>query len=289
MASPNPAPRATARAVPAPSATARPVPTPTSTARPAPTRTATRSPTPTQTATGPVKNLIAWILSLGPGSPTGPAESVPYERVRQTQCDAVSKRLGELDAAAARLYGGAASACLAAFQNRQELWTDAERAYASIAPSGLSCFDIVAYGLLKRLVVAHQVNPEGEFEVTMANAESPPCPTISRLDPVRGPRGSTVTVTGSNFRYVDEVRIHYGDGSSERATLAQRDESSLIFKVPGGTELGATRTVCIALHTRPRIEGGRKWGAAGRLFTLEAPDTPATAPPPGFACPPNPT
>lgn len=275
--------------------TSIPTPTATATATSIPRPTATRSPSPTGSPSGFLRNVIAWILDLGPSAPAGPTAFEIYKPLQERRCDAVVGVQGfsRLDQDVQRLYRGAASACLAAFQNgdRQHLWAEAENAYASMNPSALNCIDTAAYALLKRLVVAHRTNPHGDFEAVTnpGSAERPPCPTISGLDPARGPQNTTVTIRGSNLGRVEDVLIHYDDGSTESATLTRRDESTLVFKVPGETALGGTRTGCIALHASPRIEGHRKWAAAGKQFTLQGPASPPTGPPLGFSCPPNPT
>ena len=81
------------------------------------TSTGTTSTTPT-TKKKKKKNVVAWILSLGPGAPEGPPEFTAYRELQQLHCATVFDRVGELDEPARTLYKGAAHACLAATRGR---------------------------------------------------------------------------------------------------------------------------------------------------------------------------
>jgi hypothetical protein len=59
------------------------------------------------------------------------------------------------------LYEGAASACLAAFEGRRELWPRAEAAYARLGGQTwrLTCETRTLYPLLQRMLKAHRADP----------------------------------------------------------------------------------------------------------------------------------
>jgi hypothetical protein len=59
------------------------------------TATGTTSTTPT-TKKKKKKNVVAWILSLGPGAPDGPPEFTAYRELQQLHCATVFDRVGEL-------------------------------------------------------------------------------------------------------------------------------------------------------------------------------------------------
>ncbi|MGQ0609203.1 MAG: PASTA domain-containing protein, partial [Chloroflexota bacterium] len=136
-------------------------------------------------------NVIAWILGLGPSAPTGPPEFQAYQLLLDGSCATLAERLqtdGDdlrtLDDAAQRLYAGTAAACLAALHGQPERWADAENALQGLEPP-VSCVDVTAYELLRRLVDAHASSPSAQFVAANdpAAAHAPPCPTTTQIAP----------------------------------------------------------------------------------------------------------
>lgn len=222
---------------------------------------------------GTLQNVIAWILGLGPSAPSGPTGFDVYDLLGRRECDAVFDRVEELDDTPQILYRGAASACLAAFEGRDDLWDEAEAALERVAnrPDDLNCLDVVVLELLESLVEAHRDNPRGRFEArTDPSAGRPaPCPSIDRVRPERGPPDTEVRVTGANLERVDAVDIRYDNGGRDQNVTFTRRDGSLELVVPG--RAGA-RSACIALV----VERPSLWFADGVVFTLEES---ATSPP----------
>jgi hypothetical protein len=230
--------------------------------------------------------VIAWILDLGPGAPTGPPEFESYRRLSDRTCGSVEERLDELSEATARLYRAAANACLAALNNKQSLWGQAEAAFKTLSPDAerLNCMDRAVFELLKRLVLAHQANPAGAFAAATdpKQAQPPPCPTITRLDPSRGPPGTTVTIQGTNLERVEQVVVEYDNGNVDDLLTFTRKDGGLVVTVAGSADAG---TACIVLRTQPN-----GWTAAGAPFEIEVPAPTASGSLAGsaanFRCPP---
>ena len=174
-----------------------PSPSPTTTSASPTTTLTTTTSTPTKTKQKKPRNIIAWILDLAPGAPTGPPEFAAYRAVRELRCEEVFPRLDDIqNPASRRLYGGAAQACLAAFRGQRDRWPEAQAAYAEAKGNedGLSCMDVVVLKVLGQLVSAHQQNPSGSFQRSNKGTwMAPPCPAISRIEPDHGVEGTTVT------------------------------------------------------------------------------------------------
>ncbi|HEX6921235.1 MAG TPA: IPT/TIG domain-containing protein [Actinomycetes bacterium] len=257
--------------------------TPTGTSTSAKPTSTSPSPTPTTTTKKKKKkNVIAWVLSLGPGAPEGPPEFTAYRELQQLHCSKVFDRVGELKKPAVTLYTGAAQACLAAFSGRSNLWARAAKAYDEVSGrSGeLTCMDRAALALLKRLVTAHEADPEAVFEKAPGSAsKAPPCPDISRLSPDHGAAGQTVRITGRNLaRDVDEVRVYITNDNFVEAEK-RVDGDAIEFTMP--VLAAEALTVCVVVRARP------EWSADGAIFTYESAESTGPASPAAFdACPP---
>ena len=157
---------------------------------------------------------IRWIVELGPGTPRGNhfANSFAYWALLQGDCEEVVKEGEGADAPADALYRGVGSACLAAFENRGELWKRAKEDLETVAAadrSTLTCYDRSAYALLHALVEAHQEDPDRVFVKQAGRSALPtPCVQIEGIEPRRGSikGGYQVTLTGVNFP--DQVVVH---------------------------------------------------------------------------------
>lgn len=196
------------------------------------TTTATTSATTsasTSTTTDGSRNVIAWILSLGAGSPPGPASDymLAYDALLARDCDVA---LAEARSPQVQsVIEAAATACLAALNGDPALWAFAEERRAALTDADLSCLDAGVYALLGRLLDEHAENPDLTFDFEAGQAEgAPPCPAGIGLQPQRGQAGDVVTITGENLRFVKGVIVAFGPGE---ATCAPDN----CFEVAGGS------------------------------------------------------
>jgi hypothetical protein len=227
----------------------------------------------------PAPNPIAWLLSLGPGAPAGPPEFQAYELVLNRDCASLAQRLGPdgdlqaLSGEAVRLYEGLANACLAAFSGETGRWEAAETAFEALAPP-VSCLDVAAYGLLGRLVTAHQTNPMGQFEAATdpASAAAPPCPSITVIEPNRGPSGTPVLVAGTNLDRVGEVILYFetSDGTQFESAVEYQAVSPEALTITVVDDTNVALWACVV------VRGAPGWNGAGALFVIE--DSPGAPP-----------
>jgi hypothetical protein len=242
--------------------------------------TSSGSSSPTPTKKKKKKNVIAWVLSLGPGAPDGPPEFTAYRELQQLRCGKVFDRVAELQEPARTLYTGAARACLAAFDGRSELWPQSKVAYDAVAGrrGELTCMDQAAFALLERLVTLHAQFPHRAFRhASTTEAKAPPCPSISGLTPDHGPEGTQVKMTGRHLgAAVVGVDVVDSFGNSQPATNITRVPGALEFTMPEAPSPDASSIACIVVRAAP------DWSADGAMFTYESAQAgPATA----FACP----
>ena len=242
----------------------------------------TSSPSPTRKKKK--RNIISWILSLGPGAPIGPPEFTAYRELQQFHCATVVDRVGELQPTARTLYTGASRACLAAFAGRPRMWRRASAAYDSVSrvTGDLTCMDQAAYVLLRRLVVKHRRHPDRAFRRAPATeSTAPPCPRNLMLAPDHGPAGTTVLLTGTDV--VDNVAgVDIADslGSSVPVDFTVTAEGGLQLVMPEAPPPDESSIVCLVVRAEP------DWDAAGALFSYEGN---AIGPATPVACPPVPT
>ena len=239
--------------------------------------------------TTPEVNVIAWILSLGPGAPTGPPEYQAYQLLLDRDCVGLEAALADPDSDISTLapevrslYGAAADACLAAFAGATDRWTAAQAALGGLQRP-VSCIDAAAYDLLAQLVAEHDRNPAGQFEAAGSGGIAPPCPMITALEPDRGPLGTVVRVAGANLDRVERVLIEYDNGDLDDLQQPVLENGSLSVTIDARDD---ARFGCIYL------EAATGWNADGRLFTIlpadgtpQASDAALVAPP--DPCPPE--
>ncbi len=227
------------------------------------------------------KNVIAWILSLGPGAPDGPPEFTAYRELQQLRCRQVFDRVEELDEPARTLYVGSADACLAALEGRTERWARATAALEELAgrTDELTCMDRAALALLDRLVTLHRQHPSRTFRAASGTqSKAPPCPRIGGLVPDRGVEGTVVRMTGTHLG-ADVVGISVIDslGNSLPAERGDGAEGAIEFTMPEAPPSDASASVCVVVRADP------DWVADGHMFTYESV---TTGPPTTFDCPP---
>ncbi len=228
------------------------------------------------------KNVVAWILSLGPGAPEGPPEFTAYRELQQLRCATVFDRVGELNEPARTLYEGAAHACLAATKGESDRWPRAVAALqAGRRKTGeLTCMDGAALALLDRLVTLHAQHPGRTFELAAkSKSKAPPCPSIAAIEPDHGVEGTLVRMTGTHLG-ADVVGISVIDslGNSLPAADASTARGDARVHHAGGAVVRRVGDRC-ASSSGPTPTGS----PTDTLFTYES-DT--TGPPAAFDCPP---
>jgi hypothetical protein len=227
------------------------------------------------------KNVIAWILSLGPGAPDGPPEFTAYRELQQLHCATVFDRVGELKEPARTLYKGAAHACLAATAGESERWARAVAALQAVSgrTDELNCMDGAALALLDRLVTLHAEHPGRSFELAAGSkSKAPPCPTIAAIAPDRGAEDTVVRLTGQHLgSAVVGVSVIDSLGNSLPVAGLDRVDGALEFRMPEEPPSDASASVCIVVRADP------DWVAGGTPFTYESANT---GPPTALDCPP---
>ena len=220
------------------------------------------------------ETIVAWILGLAPGAPQGPPEFQAYELLFGLQCGPLAEGLqtegtdlSALSDSARALYGGAAAACLAAFEGQADRWAQAESAVQQL-DRPVSCLDVAAYDLLVRLVDAHRADPSARIVAATggSGALEPPCPTITGLSPSQGPPGTVVTVIGINLDKREQVVIHHLDsGNVDDLQDPPRLPESFAVTVDG--DPGSWACIVVVAATG--------WNASGVLFRIEEPAGPS--------------
>lgn len=256
------------------------------TPNPSPTET-TQTPIPTPTPKPKPKkrrNIVAWILGLGPSAPQGPPEFTAYRELQNLRCANVFDRVDELDEPAVTLYRGAAQACLAAFEGHDELWSKAKAARGIVADrrKELTCMDRAAFALLERLLALHDEHPHRPFEKAAAGrSEAPPCPSIIALTPEPASQGDLVRIIGDHLDgNVSGVELIDSNGNAQAGGALTPVDSGFTFTLPEEPPSDASATVCLVLRAEP------DWIADGTLFTYNATNS---GPPSEFECPPRAT
>jgi hypothetical protein len=235
---------------------------------------------PASPSTSPKKhNVIAWIIGLGPGAPGGPPEFSVYYQLQHRHCSEVFTRVGELDSVPQTIYGGAANACLAAFDNRTDLWSRATKALEEVDghTQELTCIDRAALALLQRLVTLHRDHPDQSFEqAPTKSSKAPPCPNITSVTPDHGSAGDLITLHGRHLADTTGVAVVDSGGLRTSVDVAGQHDSSISFTMPDQPAQTDSATVCI-------VVASSDWDSDGVLFTYDA-DPPA--PQSKVPCPP---
>lgn len=235
--------------------------------------------------TTPEVNVIAWILGLGPGAPTGPPEYQAYQLLLDRDCGGLEAALADagsdistLAPEVRSLYGAAADACLAAFAGATDRWTAAQAVLGDLQRP-VSCIDAAAYDLLAQLVAEHDRNPAGRFEAAGSGGIAPPCPIITALEPDRGPLGTVVRIAGANLDRVERVLIEYDNGDLDDLQQPALENGTLAVTIDARDD---ARFGCIYL------EAATGWNADGRVFTILPPDGTPQASDGTLGAPPDP-
>ena len=199
-------------------------------------------PPPTTRPPGPVARIIQWLNANAPlaGGAAG-AEDGAFALMLAGKCERVltlsedSTSDDNLVEPARSLYEGAASACLAAFQGRRELWPRAEAAYARLGgqTGRLACETRTVYPLLQRMLEAHRADPNMRL-VKRSGGPSRVlrCPRFTKITPSHGPTagGYQVRIEGQNLPPVVGINIDFGFGL--RVAAARQDGQQVVITMP---------------------------------------------------------
>jgi hypothetical protein len=159
--------------------------------------------------------VISWIAELGPlgGADAEGGRDGAYGSIVIGECDDALRFSNRFEEPSRSVYEGGASACLAAFHNRPDLWPRAQTALTTVGPqtSRLDCLDLPVYRLLQSLVEMHRQDPDAHFVTTFGDGQGPPCPRVLELIPDHGPRegGYSVRLIGENLPPM--AGIHFGE------------------------------------------------------------------------------
>lgn len=205
-----------------------------------PPPTSSGDPASTTRRPGPVARIIQWLNAHAPlAGGAGGAEDYAYSQMVAGDCHEVltiseATTPGDRLAEPARsLYEGAASACLAAFEGRRELWPRAEAAYARIGgqTGRLACETRTVYPLLQRMLEAHRADPNMQL-VKRSGGRSGvlKCPRFTRIIPDHGPLtgGYQVRIKGQNLPPVVGVNIDF----DLRVEAARQDGQQVVIAMP---------------------------------------------------------
>jgi len=197
---------------------------------------------PTTARPSPITRVIQWMNEHGPTS--GGASSVfdeAYILMMKGDCAGVfrlaeGQSKDEMTGPLRTLYLGAASACLAAFHGRAELWPRADAALermTSRAPR-LDCESRAVYELLKRLVEAHRAAPSARLVKQPVGRRALACPRFTRITPNHGPAegGYTVRIEGEDLPPVVGVNFSVDFGVNHHSEAVLRDGRYVEVTVP---------------------------------------------------------
>ncbi len=184
---------------------------------------------------------------------------------------AANDSLGDLSADRVRpLYRGLADACFAAFEGKDQFWTSAANelttAESTLATGGLDCRHSAAFGLLRRVVAAHEESASGRVRVVAAAGTA--CPwSVTRVaagdssgTPASGPLsgGTSVEVSGVNMMGVTAVCFGDTPGVDVQASF-----DSVFVTSPPADNPGRVRITV-------ESPGGRRTSPAGQVFEYVA-------------------
>lgn len=151
--------------------------------------------------------LIRWLVELGPNAPVGNhnVRLDAFDGLQRGDCSHTADIAQYADGQARELYQGVGNACLAAFSNRTELWSEAQADFYSFKPEAFdfTCYDRAAYQVFADLVKYHLQDPARSFEKASGGEAivQDTCVRMFDVQPNSGALsgGYPVTITGQNF------------------------------------------------------------------------------------------
>ena len=133
---------------------------PAATTPPGPGSTATGSDeaSATPSLTSGRRGLVEWIMALGVAGGADIPEETAVALLARGSCAEARKVARDAEQPLPAFYDGAAAACLAAFDGRDDLWAYAEEVASRALPLR-DCLDRAVFALLSRLVDIHRKEP----------------------------------------------------------------------------------------------------------------------------------
>jgi hypothetical protein len=186
---------------------------------------------------GLVMRVIRWINEQAPlgGGATGLADEA-FAAMVAGDCRGVVRMIeaapGEVGEPVRSVYVGAASACLAAFEGRPELWPRAEAAAARVAgrASQLACEERAVHRLLGRLLQAHRADPDARLTRGPVGVRGVlACPRFTGITPGHGPAEGGYPVRISGEHLPRTVGVNFGPDHHVEAVA---EDGELTVTVP---------------------------------------------------------
>jgi hypothetical protein len=188
-----------------------------------------------QPDTGPW--LIRWLVALGPGAPGGNhnVRLFAFHALQRGDCKETVTQGGYGDSQERALYRGVGSACLAAFEGRTDLWSQAESDFKSFdaAAFDFTCYDRAAFNVFEAVITAYRQNPDRNFVRAQGPTAADSCPRMSEVNPDHGSvdGGYEVTIIGENFPPETTVSIQNGTNVDVQVQ-SQEGGHRLTFTMP---------------------------------------------------------
>jgi IPT/TIG domain len=228
---------------------------------------------PTTARRGPITRVIQWMNEHGPtsGGGWGPGDTAYYMLMKGNCAGVLRMADGEgdepLSGMTGTLFGGAASACLAAFHGRAELWPRADTSLDRMtrhAPT-LDCESRAVYELLNRLVEAHRAEPSARLVKQTVGRRALACPRFTKITPSHGPAegGYTVRVEGENLPPVVGVNFLLEASVNHHSQAELQDGRYVVVTVPPAVDPD--------VPARVSPDGARAWTDAGVEFRYDPP------------------
>jgi hypothetical protein len=190
--------------------------------------------------------LVKWLVALGPNGPVGnhDVRRDAFTGLQAGDCAHVAEVGQYAEGQARHLYQGVGNACLAAFNDRTDLWQEAEAAFSSFRPRSFdfTCYDRAAYQVFATLVNLHRQDPTRQFKrASSGGVVQDGCVRMSKVQPSKGALegGYPVTITGQNFPNPTAVVVGYSPGITVRVR-PEAGGTRLTFTMPAGEYPGET-------------------------------------------------
>jgi hypothetical protein len=196
---------------------------------------------PTTRRQGPITRIIQWMNEQAPLG--GGAESTQEEAflaMLEGNCAGALKLserrsagLDRIPEPSRTLYEAAASACLAGFERRPELWPRAEAAFDKIRTrtSRLDCQEQTVYRVLTSLIHLHRTEPNTQLVRRAGGGRGVlKCPRFTSITPDHGPPegGYPIRLEGENLPRVVGVNF----GPEHHLTSVSEDGRHVVIIAP---------------------------------------------------------
>lgn len=187
--------------------------------------------------------VISWISQYTPSGGGGTIPGPIYYDIARDRCDDAVVEAADLDEPRRSLYVGTAAACLAAFHNRPDAWSQAESAAAHLNPNApeFECFDRDLERLLTALVQFHRDDPDAKVTRQQSNTAGTGCPLIVKITPGQGPRGGGQQVVLSGLRLPSTFMVLFNGDKIGPVSSADGTTATLVTPGLSPADLETTR------------------------------------------------